>query len=172
MSDSRRAGGDPSEDRLDAELRALPRELAPDRDLWPEIAGRIVSRRRGWVPMAAAASVLMSAVAALFAWQAYRTAWTANDAMAAASIAQIEESYRFARHDFEADWNTRRQVLDPEVVAVIDRNLEIIRGAQRDIDQALRRSPADPALNALLQSTLAREIELYRKARDLTPRPI
>lgn len=64
-----------SDDRLDEELRDLPREIPPERDLWPEIEARIGDARRGRIPGAAAARL--------------RSRWTIGILAAAAGLSGI-----------------------------------------------------------------------------------
>lgn len=174
MNDDPKGGTDSGREQrpawLDAQLRTLPKEIPPELDLWPAIAQRIRARSPRWIPAAVAASVVMSAVAVNFAWQSYRATRLTDEALAV--LAQVREPYQSARLEFAADWSTVRAQVDPEVALVIDRNLAIIRASVHELDQALMRAPDDAALRGLFQSTLASEIDLYRRARHLVPSAI
>jgi hypothetical protein len=153
-------------DGLEARLRRLPREIAPERDLWPGVAARIRADARGsrWVPLGLAASVALAAVAVALAWQAVRPA--GDDARLRA---ELLSPYVDARHRYETVWSSVRAGVDPETAAVLERNLEIIRMARAEIEAALAGTPDDPALQALLEATLDAELALYRRARSLSP---
>ena len=157
-------------DWLSHHLRALPREIEPERDLWPEVAARIRKPRvPQWLAASVAASVVLSAAAAYFAWQGSDRRQMA-DAVGAREMLMI--SYRDASARYAAQWAAQRGRMDPALAAEIDRNLAIVRSAVESLDKALARSPDDPALRNLLQSTLAEEIALYRRATVLAPAPI
>jgi hypothetical protein len=153
-------------DGLEARLRRLPQEIAPERDLWPGIAARIRADARGsrWVPVALAASVALAAVAVALVWQAARPAgddvWPGQPLLS---------PYVEARHRYESVWSSVRAGVDPETAAVLERNLEITRVARAEIEAALASTPDDPALQALLEATLDAELALYRRARSLSP---
>src|SRR5262249_47482770 len=149
-------------DWLTHHLRALPREIEPERDLWPEVAVRIRQRRTPqWLTASVAASVVLSAAAAYFAWQGNERR-NATETLGAREM--LMTSYRDASDRYAAQWAVERGRMDPALAAEIDRNLVIVRSAVNALDAALARSPDDPALRSLLQSTLAEEIALYRRA--------
>ena len=155
---------------LEHHLRALPREIEPESDLWPDVANRIRKPRTPrWLAASAAASVLLSAAAAFFAWQAVHPS-PPTEQLDARDMLML--SYRDASASYAAQWAVARPKMDPTLAAEIDRNLAIIRSAVESLDSALARSPNDPALRGLLQSTLADEIALYRRASVLAPAPI
>jgi len=161
---------EPRPDWLEAELRDLPRDLAPARDLWPGIAARIDSAARGPGRLARAlvASLLVCSVAVLFAWQAMQASRVERSPFV---LADLAASYADARHRYESAWPSIRVRLDPATAAVIDGNLEVIRVALAEIDAALRESPDDASLRGLLRTTLDAELDLYRRAERLTPTP-
>ncbi|NQD36665.1 hypothetical protein HPT27_06480 [Permianibacter sp. IMCC34836] len=153
---------------LQAELKQLPSELAPERDLWPEIAQQISKpARQRWLPAAVAASVLVSAMSAVFTWQLYQQ--RSDDAALASSqqlLQQIESPYQLARTSYAEQWPTLKTNLDPETAATVERNLQIIRTAHEQLAKALNKQPDDPALQQLLRQTLAKEIEVYQLAEN------
>lgn len=153
---------------LQNQLNTLPRELAPERDLWPEIAQHISTpARQRWLPTAVAASVLVSAMSAVFTWQLYQQ--RAADAALANSqqlLQQIESPYQLARTSYAEQWPALKTNLDPETAATVERNLQIIRTAHEQLAKALNKQPNDPALQQLLRQTLAKEIEVYQVAEN------
>jgi hypothetical protein len=151
-------------DGLADALQTLPRELEPGRDLWPGIEARLERRAaRPWVPLALAASLVLSGSAAWLAWQA---------ALVPALLAELVTPYDEARNHYAASWAGARPGLDPEVAATIERNLEIVRAANGELLDAVQAAPDDAALRALLRATLAAEIELYQRAVRLEAPPI
>jgi hypothetical protein len=159
-------------DGLADALQTLPRELEPGRDLWPGIEARLERRAaRPWVPLALAASLVLSGSAAWLAWQAHRTA-AQHAALVPALLAELVAPYDEARNHYAASWAGARPGLDPEVAATIERNLEIVRAANGELLDAVQAAPDDAALRALLRATLAAEIELYQRAVRLEAPPI
>jgi hypothetical protein len=156
----------PRDESLESALRALPRELAPARDLWPGIAARIApSRGSRRLATGLVASLLLAAVAAALVWQASRdTGAVPADAVLAADLRLPFEA---ARERYMADWADVRARLDPATAATIEGNLEVVQGALAEIDAALVEAPDDPRLRGLLRRTLESEIELYRRAARL-----
>jgi len=156
---------------LQDQLQALPRELAPTRDLWPEIAQQLdqvrsnQQPRQRWLPMAVAASVLVSALSAVFTWQLYQQRESEVVlANAQLLLQQLESPYQLARTSYAEQWPNLRANLDPETAATVERNLVIIRTAQEQLAKALKKQPDDPALQQLLRQTLAKEVEVYQVA--------
>jgi type VI protein secretion system component VasK len=151
---------------LRARLSALPKEIAPARDLWPDIARRLDGRKSfHWMPLAAAASVLISIAAVWITWQA-AVEQRHNAALllqAQQTLQQIQQPYLPARAAYAAQWPALRGQLDPETAAVVERNLEIIRSANAELSRALERNPDSPVLQQLLHRTLAQEVALYRR---------
>ena len=152
---------------LEKHLAALPRELNPERDLWPDIARRLDRPvRRAWIPLAVAASLVLSAASALFTWHLYEQRQADAAALLAAheTIRQIESPYLQARGTYEEQWPALRTRLDPEIAALIDRNLAIIRQANAELARALEKQPENRGLQRLLRQTLAQEVDVYQRA--------
>ena len=153
---------------LSEKLNALPRELAPEHDLWPEIARRIDRPKRSWLPVAVAASLAISAVSALFTWQILelRRQEAAAHAVALEYLQQIESPYLPARTSYEQQWNAVRGQVDPETAAIIERNLAIIRQANEELAAALKKQPDNRGMQQLLRRSLAKEVDVYQRAVD------
>lgn len=152
---------------LEKYLSTLPREMDPRRDLWPDIARRLdAPGRRNWIPAAVAASLILSAISALFTWHLYEQRQADAAALIAAReyIRQIESPYLQARHTYEAQWPVLRGQLEPETAVLIERNLEIIRKANAELSRALERQPDSTGLQRLLRQTLAKEVDVYQRA--------
>jgi hypothetical protein len=163
---------------LDARLAALPRELAPARDLWPGVAASIAADRirpaapwRRW-PLALAAGVAIAVAAGLIGWRVGREAAPAlttvlpadagSEALRQASFAVPQGGdYLATRADLEGTYRERLELLAPATRSRIEQDLAAIRAANADIRHALAADPQSPVLNRLLESTWQQEFDLY-----------
>jgi hypothetical protein len=159
---------DPVQKSLDDELAALSLEVAPSRNLWPAIAGRLqpsVRRRRQPMLYAAAAGLAGACVASALTWAVLHGRAAAPAAPLAAQTVVFEEprnpSYVAARDDLAVSFRERIALLDPTTRAKIEASLAVIRRAHEDIRKALASDPASPVLEQLWQSTSRDELDLY-----------
>jgi hypothetical protein len=185
--------------RQERELRALleqasalPRELSPSRDLWPEVAARLDPRatlrfplRRaapsGWLPATLAAAAVL---AVAFAWLA-RTDRVADDrrqAVAAPSgiarpaghspepgaMFEAEREYAEATTALLAALEQRRALLAPETLRAVERDLQVIDEALAEIRKALAQDPASGPLNHLLASTHQKKVKALQRVEKLS----
>jgi len=162
---------------------ALPREIEPDRNLWPSIDGRLVRSEpvvargdwwsQSWVGLAAAA-VLIAAVTLQVVRRTDEAVPVAEPPMVAvseavATYARISEEVRArnglqqVREDLLRTIIERRESLDPETQELIDRNLEVIDRAVAEIYQALEENPENQQLEFMLAATYQREVEFLKK---------
>lgn len=146
-------------------LHRLPAELIPERDLWPGIARRLDPPRHRWIPVAVAASILISVASALCSWNLYETR-RQETTLAMRELERIESPYMAARAVYTRQWPELRSQLDPETVKIFERNLRIIHNANAELMNALRKQPGNPALQRLLQQTLSQELDLYQRAME------
>ncbi len=153
---------------LQGQLQSLPAELTPARDLWPEVARQLDRNpRQRWLPLAMAASVLVSVLSATLTWQLYQQRQTElSVATAEQLLQQLESPYSQARVSYAEQWPKVRAALDPETAVIVERNLEIIRNAHQELAKALKKRPDDPALQQLMRQTLAKELEVYQIAEN------
>jgi len=148
-------------------LASLPAEIAPSRDLWPGIEGRLrAPASRTWIPASIAAGVVLGAAALLLSWQAFETDAGSGPVAGAELPMPTDETDPWgpARARYAQEWPKIREQIGPETAAVIERNLEIIRRANVDLQIALERQPDNPALRRLLRQTLAQEVAVYQRA--------
>lgn len=183
---------DERQDPLDAALSRVPREVPPTRDLWPGILAQIeassttsggpdVRRRQTWMPWAAA--VLM-AVGASFS--TYLVMQSTQDDQTIAALpaskqmqsadpmsvrAVLETEYVNARANLDETFAKRLASLPPEARAKVERNLEDLRRAAREISRTLEQHPSDPLLQELLMSTYQRELRLLADVTQMTSVP-
>jgi hypothetical protein len=153
-----------SETELLWQLRQMPRELEPGRDLWPGIAAGIGQPRRAarlrWIaPLAMAASVLLAVGLAYRVQQAAPPA--ANPAQAIASTVVARES-RAVTDEYQAALRQFDGAPVPAEVAPALRDLD------RSVVQIRRAIAADPGSVFLLEQ-LRRTYELRL---DLTQRAV
>ncbi|MGH7505742.1 MAG: hypothetical protein ACRELX_08825, partial [Longimicrobiales bacterium] len=72
-------------------------------------------------------------------------------------------AYDQAIEQLEQELDVARGRLDPETVAIIERNLEVIDAAIAEARQALARDPANAFLYRHLDNTLTKKIEILRR---------
>ena len=171
--------------QLLAHAAALPRGVAPSRDLWPGIAERI-ERGSGWSalwsswqPMAlAAAAAVLLALAALRLERlgsdgrahrcdaeprARRSGPSASTGIADPVLASAARDYEQAASALLEALQRRRAVLPPEDLARVEANLEVIDRALEEVRQALVKDPESPELNRMLVATHRKKVEVLRR---------
>lgn len=181
--------------RVQNEARALADPPVPD-DLWAGIASRIgpagsasgrvaeparvlrLPARRPlaawtWAMAAGIALLLVSAVTLVLATRGGRgtapalaTRDTAADApaqLASFDAAQVESEIA----DLQAALEKGRGRLDPKTVAVLEKNLTLIRQATEDAKRALAADPANQDLQNYFASNVHKKLDLMRRATTL-----
>jgi hypothetical protein len=180
-----------AQQRLRALVEGLPREIAPSRDLWPALAGRlgaapkiVVGRfggsRRWWRLAAAAAMVMLAAGALLVAYSIGRqhsgtraayappaTPLAVPAGLAETSIAEAEVELVRVRRELLAALDARRGTMSPATQRVVDDNLRLIDGAIERISAALANDPWNPRLANRLAGAYRAQIELLQRATAL-----
>jgi hypothetical protein len=174
-----------NQERDDKELlgriAALPREICPERDPWPEIAARIERLDRAgrhghpalrWRPAALAASLLLALVAGLL-WNAQRQdvpagrpametaelqAGTALHSMLAATEAEYQAAFR----EFISIGQSRPR-LEPQTIESIEGSWAGLRDAEAALSAALAENPDDPFLNGRMLELRARQLGFLRQ---------
>lgn len=172
--------------------RALRRDIEPERDLWPEIQGRLEPRRGGalrspWWRAApairlAAAAVLVAALALLVAERPEAPAGVPRSAAPAAEEleagprselalaserARVEDGLLQVREDLLRSIAVRREAMDPATRELVERNLEIIDRAIGELHRALERHPESGHLGLLLGAAYQREVGLLQQINRL-----
>jgi len=182
--------------RLDARLGKLPLEVAPGRDLWPDIAARIeeraqpgasTTRRAAGLWQAAAAVVLVAGSSLLTASLLDRSvlmqqsavpavpakAIAASDAAVAMPAAfgpagQLDPEYVAARRQLTQVLDQRIAALPTSARAKLEFNLGEMRRAADEINAALAEQPGDPLLEELLLKTYQDELAMLSNISQLT----
>jgi predicted anti-sigma-YlaC factor YlaD len=165
-----------------ARAAALPREVAPARDLWPEVAVRlgtgeglrVVAPRPRFLGMtapgwAAAAAVILAAGAWLARERGPAPMSTAAVAPTATTmpvsltvgmpaVLEAEREYQRAAATLMAALDDPKAGLAPETRAALNANLETIDAALAQVRAALQKDPQNAQLARLLTSTHQKKI--------------
>lgn len=149
-------------------IAALPREIAPPRDLWQGIGPRLrpagIGRRIEipvWI-LVAAGLLLVAASSTLTVTLTRREAASAPDPFSA-----DEARYLQVSSDLSALYARQRDSLAPETRAVLERNLATVERALREAREALDRDPSNPALEAVVLAAYRQKIDLLQRASSL-----
>lgn len=154
---------------LNAELAALPKSIAPGRDLRPTGPRR---RLRPWLRAAAAIALLLGAGAAALLVSggpgttddAARSGGAAASAFAPAEPHAMVAPYERAADALAAELAARRDQLAPEAQRLVERNLAALDSAIRELEAARAAAPSDPVLAELLENRHRTRLDLLREA--------
>jgi Putative zinc-finger len=173
--------------QLLAHAAALPRSLAPARDLWPEIAERTSggwSFGLGWgtlgfqpIALAAAAVVVLGLAALVFtrlgpervrtvtmpAASPSATTFVSGESVSDPGLAQAEREYEEAARALLEALQRRRGVLPAEDLALVESHLQVIDRALAQVREALVKDPENRELNRLLVSTHKKKVDVLRR---------
>jgi hypothetical protein len=161
---------------------ALPRELVPERELWPGIAARLRPSlqsfpRRSPRPLTllAAAAVLI-ALSSAITWRIARApgapvAVTSTSAPAfrlaafkpAPDLLEAEREYASATSELLAAIEARRDSFAPETLDTVEQSLRAIDDALKNLREALRGDPGNDELTLLLTATHKRKVDALRR---------
>ena len=156
---------------LRTEVAALPRSIAPGRELWSGIEGRIggkevlrtaqgSARRRPWL-LAAAAIGLIVASSATTAVLVRRS--NPGKAVPGVSVTLTEAAYRQAADELLNTLESRRAKMSPKTLDVVERNPRIIDEAIRETQTALASDPGNRAVTDLLWASYQKKIDLLQR---------
>lgn len=152
------------DEALDKAVRALPRELAPARDLWPALAARLPARRqqrwRGQTSLWVAAALL----AAVWISPLRLTLDPASPPLPAATAAAILQEHWQAAHDA-----ARASVAYHPSLALLTPGSEWDT-AIAQVQTALREFPDDPFLLAQLDRLHRQRLDALRQAMQTAER--
>jgi hypothetical protein len=184
-----------SRDRLDEALASLPREVEPQRDLWPQIRAEIAKTpivtdaapvvhllTSRWFQLAAGVLLLVatSVTTYVVTRQSLRNeaAQVAQQTVPAPSVTAQPARFSFGRDTLGAEYVNARAELDkrfkervaslpPATRAKLERNLADLRHAANEISATLAEHPSDPLLQELLMSTYQSELQLLSDVNDM-----
>lgn len=160
-------------DSVDAALEALPRDVEPSRDLWPQIRAEIKSEARGlrfgmWGQVAAAAVLVLATATTTYVVTRQSIRMESASLPAARDVlfdsnldaAALGSNYMRARADLDRLFAERIASLPPATRAKLQSNLADLRRAADEIAATLAEHPSDSLLQELLRSTQRRELAL------------
>ena len=186
MSEITNGGRDP----LDEALASLPQDVAPERDLWPEIraeiaktpiaapasprAGELVSSRRGSAARPRHFFVTYYVTRQSMQQQVAQRAeavpapqLTGQPASFSFGTERLGASYMKARAELDKRFQERIASLPPATRAKLESNLADLRRAAAEISATLAEHPSDPLLQDLLMSTYQSELQLLADVSEL-----
>jgi len=164
------------DEELDVMIRALPRSIEPPKDGWPRLAERLEAkkRRRKLLP---AALVLAAALALLWS-KGTRLGTTPEDVLdpprasprvGATSLGEPEafpgeRDLELAARELGRAYEHRRTLLESDLLAVYEANLEIVEAAIERSRAALAERPDDDHLQRVLDRTYHQKLTVLRQA--------
>jgi uncharacterized membrane protein len=165
------------DDRLMEAARTLQTEVAPDRDLWPEIEGAIGRKppARGWNTIFAQAAVVVLLVGAssglTYLAISKQTPYATPPAPGGLIVERanfgdkymLGPDYQDARNSLKSQLDAQLERLSSEERADIMKNLEAIRAVIEEINRALSNDPDNTLLQELLLSSYQDELSLMMK---------
>ncbi len=169
-----------TEDKLMTSAKRLNTEIAPERDLWPEIAASIAAPQRSrWTPMLAQAAAIILLIGAsssvtylVVKEQPQPVARVAPELLfeqtAFGSRYNLGPGFQDARYELVSELDVELQRLSPEARAEIASNIDLIQTAIRDINQALENEPDNVLLQQQLLNAYRDELMLLRHVSGLT----
>lgn len=172
---------------LDAAAK-LPQDIAPKRDLWPEIVAQLEpqslqtdSAPSDWRrPMRWAASFTGAALAVLAAFAVMKSRDVEQPAQVATTPGEAvtqpaeflpitqDPSYRAARAELLTSFEKQLAMLPPEDRAKVEQGLKDIQSGLHALNQALQRNPHNAALRRLVLGAYQRELEYMQTIDTLT----
>jgi len=170
-----------TDDKLMAAAAQLSTEIAPERDLWPEIEARIEvpARRSSWTPYLAqaAAIVLLIGASSSITYMMTRSAPNVSPGTTPPGLVldivsfggyELGQGFQDARSNLAAQLDIELDRLSPDARAGVEENLAVIRSAIAEINTELEREPDNILLQELLLNTYRNELTVMRKVGGLT----
>lgn len=171
-----------------AQAARLPREIAPGRDLWPGVAGRlgaprllpfarrpagaVAPTRPAWLLPALATAAAVLALSALVprAQQPAPQSSASQATRTSAPLDVAQADYARAAADLKQALDARRAELPPATVAAVEQNLRTIDQALGEISLALQKDPGNTQLAHLLNATHRRKVSFLQQIVRLSTR--
>ena len=171
-----------TDDKLMAAAAQLSTEIAPERDLWPEIEARIEvpARRSRWTPYLAQAAAIVLLIGASSSVTYMMTKSGPNVSPGTTALGldsdfvsfggnyELGQGFQNARNNLAAQMDLELDRLSPDVRAEVEENLAVIRNAITEINSALEEEPDNVLLQELLLKTYREELTVMRKVGGLT----
>lgn len=171
------------EEKIMALAAEMPREVMPDRDLWPAIAasmddGHGRQRAAGsthWLARAAAVVLLVGASSGMTWLMLENNGSTAGPGQGTAELTfqpvsgsigsqyTLGPDFQDARDSLVGKLDEELLRLPPDTRAEVEQNMQVIRAAIAEINKALAEEPDNALLQELLISTYSEELAIMRK---------
>ncbi|MEM7765569.1 MAG: hypothetical protein AAF290_16000 [Pseudomonadota bacterium] len=162
-------------DDIVQQAKALPREIAPERDLWPAIAAEIETPERSsfWQLRLAASVFAATVLIGLMLGSPEEGKDTGKAAATLPSLnAQLvrhmpfDDNFLLNYREAIAELDEQLDALPPGTREVIAGNLEIVRESIEEINAAIDRDPNNVQLRQLLQLAYRQEMAIISMVRD------
>ncbi len=171
-----------TEDKLMSAAAQLSTEIAPERDLWPDVEAAIAApqRRSGWTPYLAqaAAIVLLIGASSGVTYMMTKgggsvspvvpTMTLDSEFVSFGSDYELSQGFQDARSDLAARLDLELDRLSPDARTEVEQNLAVIRSAIIEINSALEQEPDNALLQNLLIKTYREELGMMRDVGGLT----
>lgn len=152
-------------DKLQAGLDRLPREIKPERDLWPAISARIAAQPQRGRPLwsyGLAAGVLLVACGGLLWFTVAHRSAQAPMLAESSTDAYLNARASYAEYTVQTAPN-----LSPQTRSVILKNLKVIESSMQEIQQALKQDPNNTRLRGLLYDLYQNEAALMAATQQI-----
>ncbi len=158
---------EPADDSLlTRQLQELPRDVTPERDLWPAIEQRIQRQKWRLLSYATAAGLLVTSIVAISVLEMR----PAGEQLAIgppvtefAGWNEQAEKLQQMRAELQPTLEQQLVQLDPQTRNVVVENLAIIEQAQSNISDALQIRPQSAALSSQYRQLWLQEMAIYRQ---------
>lgn len=172
---------DEFDDQLMIDARKLATEIAPERDLWPDIEATITRpARSAWMPYLAqaAAVALLVGASSFITWELTRTPVSVSPVVTTASFdsdfvsfgdeQKLSTRFEDARNDLATKLDLQLDRLSPDARVEVEENLAVIRDAVEQIKKALEAEPNNSYLQEMLVNAYREELALMGQVSGLT----
>ncbi len=170
------------------DLRSLPTEAEPSRDLWPQIEWRLGGAAapapalrprtgitlRAWQLLAASLTVALISGGAVWAYLLGTSAGRGVGISLSPSPGLVlpvgmqgaYDEYQEAAQELQDVIEAGREILDAETIQVLEENLAVIDKAISESAAALAQDPASPVLRRILADSMRRRVQLLQKTAE------
>lgn len=168
-----------------AATQALPREFAPPPDVWRDIHARITAEtpafaprggarwwHNGWLASAAAIVLIVGTMTLTARFTSTGKAAKAKGAIvgnaAPTVLTMVDRNYAATIQELRTTLDAQRSSLSPATVQTVERSLRVIADAITEARAALAADPANQALADILAAHYEREVDLLKRATQLS----